>query len=53
MVIPLYYAAVRYTTPHLLANSTHFLLNHYAELEDQNHEVLLHILENSSLGPGR
>lgn len=52
VVVPLYYAAVRYNTPRLLANSSHFLLQNYQELEDSGHEVLLHLLENSNIKTG-
>lgn len=48
VAVPLYYAAVCYNTPRLLANTSHYLLEHYQELEDPQHEVLLHMLDNAS-----
>ena len=51
VVIPLYYAAVRFNATRLLANSSHFLLKHYCEVEDADHQVLLHLLETGTQQP--
>ena len=47
VVIPLYYAAVRYSSTHLLGSCAHYLCSHYGEVEDVNHEALLHLLDNT------
>ena len=46
MAVPLYYAAFRFATPILLANTCNYILSHYAKIDDPEHEVLLHILDS-------
>ena len=45
--MPLYYAAFRFSTPILLANTCNYVLSHYGNIEDPEHEALLHILDNT------
>lgn len=51
VVVPLYYAAFRYSAPRLLANCCHFLLVNYKDVSDPGHEALLHLLENQQKQP--
>ena len=44
----MYYAAFRFNASKLLGNCIHFLFNHYHEIADPDHEVLLHILDNAT-----
>ena len=47
VAVPLYYAAFRFSTPILLANTCNYVLSHYGNIEDPEHEALLHILDNT------
>ena len=47
VVVPLYHAAFRFSTPKLLACCCHYLLTNYDEVEDPDREALLHVLDNT------
>lgn len=51
VVVPLYHAAFRFNTPKLLASCCHYLLSHYHEVSDPDHEALLHVLDNTPARP--
>ena len=44
VVVPLYYAAYRYSAPRLLANCCHFMLVNYKDVSDPGESVPLSIM---------
>ncbi len=44
----MYYAAVRFSSSHLVASCSHYLCSHYSEVKDGSHEALLHLLDNTA-----
>lgn len=46
MVVPLYHAAFQYDAYRLLKAATFYILQNYLEIVDEDHNTLIHILEN-------